>query len=251
MPTQIERVRHDDGATGNVHHEQERLPRPQGAQRAHLPLTSRIPSAHRAARRSVAPPPAAARASATPTASVTATQAPNIVLAAVELLLGYEWLVSGVDKLLYGSFPEQLGTLLRGTLNGNRLPDIFAAVLRALVVPNAALFGVLIEWAETLAGAGLIIAGLIALLGPLAERHLRGTLADVYHIGLRLLRAMLPVAALGTALLGLSFYLLDGAPMPWFAPSIAYGGALDTGLFLAVASLIVLLAQRGQHHTAR
>lgn len=238
MATQIEPVRHDE-------RERTRRPRP-----VHLPPISRTPSAHRVRQRSVAPSAAPTYTPSPPAPATAATTAPSIVLAALELLLGYEWLVSGVDKLLYGSFPQQLGTLLHGSLAGNRLPNIFAAVLRTLVAPNAALFGALIEWAETLAGLGLIVAGLIALVGPRVERHLHGALETVYHAGLRLLRALLPVAALGTALLGLSFYLLDGAPAPWFAPSIAYGGALDTGLFLAVASLIVLLAQRRHRDAA-
>jgi hypothetical protein len=41
-------------------------------------------------------------------------------------------------------------------------------------------------------------------------------------------------------MMGLSFYLLDGAPAQWFVPSVAFGGALDTGLMLAVGSAVVL-----------
>jgi hypothetical protein len=232
MATQIEPVQHDTQT-------RTRRPRP-----VHLPHITRNPSAHRIRRRSAVPIPA-------PIHTPAATAAPNRALAALELLIGYEWLLSGVDKLLYGTFPQQLGTLLHGTLAGNSLPSFFAAILRTLVMPNAALFGVLIEWAETLAGIGLIVAGLVALLGPLAERRLHGPLANAYRAGLHLLHALLPVAAVGTALLSLSFYLLDGAPTAWFAPSVAYGGALDTGLFLAIASLIILLSQSGRRRAAK
>lgn len=234
MATQIEHVQHDE-------QKRTRRPRP-----VHPPRITRNPSAHRIHRQSAVPIPAPIHPSA---ATTTAIATPTRVLAALELLIGYEWLLSGVDKLLYGSFPQQLSSLLRGTLAGNTLPSIFAALLRTLVLPNAALFGLLIELAETLAGVGLIVAGIVGLLGPLAERRLHGPLASAYRAGLHLLRALLPVAALGTALLGLSFYLLDGAPAPWFAPSVAYGGALDTGLFLAVASLIILLSQLGRRRT--
>ena len=47
-------------------------------------------------------------------------------------------------------------------------------------------------------------------------------------------------AALGAGLMGLTFYLLDGAPSQWFMPSIAFGGALDTGLLLAAGSAVLL-----------
>ena len=97
-----------------------------------------------------------------------------------------------------------------------------------------------------LAGLGLIAAGLAALLRPLAERYLRLRAALVFSYGARLLDLLAPFAAAGAALLGLSFFLLDGLPLPWFAPSIAYGGAIDTGLFLAVASVILIVAQLRQ-----
>src|SRR5579884_2813520 len=66
-------------------------------------------------------------------------------LAFLQLLLGYEWLLAGADKLLLGTFPAQLGGLLQASLSGGRLPSFFAALLRELVMPNALFFGVLIE----------------------------------------------------------------------------------------------------------
>ena len=168
---------------------------------------------------------------------------PNIALAGLQLLVGYEWLVSGVDKLLLGTFPDSLPRLLTGTIGGGHLPGFFAAILQTLVLPNAAIFGVVIEWGETLAGLGLIAAGLVTLLRPLAERYLNLRAAILFSYGARLLDMLAPVAAIGAGLMGLSFFLLDGLPSPWFAPSIAYGGAIDTGLFLAVASVILIVGQ--------
>jgi hypothetical protein len=219
----------------------ETRPAPAPAQResqAHLPLRARLKTvpSHQTT-------PQQAR--------VVSTQASNIALAGLQLLLGYEWLVSGVDKLLFGAFPASLGGLLTSALNGGQLPGFFAALLRALVAPNATLFGYLIEWGETLAGVGLVTAGLVALLRPLLERHLRGALAALFAPGIRLLDGLSPLAAAGAGLLGLSFFLLDGLPAPWFMPSIAYGGAIDTGLFLAAASVVLVgsqLVQRRQRH---
>lgn len=178
-------------------------------------------------------------------AATLATQAisRNIALAGLELLIGYEWLVSGVDKLLYSGFPGTLSNLLASALSGGRLPGFFAALLRVLVMSSAVVFGYLIEWGETLAGLGLIAAGLVELLRPTAKQRLTGAWSAAFAHGARLLDALAPVAAAGAGLLGLSFFLLDGLPSPWFMPSIAYGGALDTGLFLAAAS-VVLLASR-------
>ncbi len=51
------------------------------------------------------------------------------------------------------------------------------------MVPNAELFGCLIEWGETLAGLGLVTAGLVALLRPLTSRYLGETPAAMFASG--------------------------------------------------------------------
>lgn len=172
-----------------------------------------------------------------------ATVAPNVALAGLELLVGYEWLVGGVDKLLFGTFPHALGGLLAQSLGGGHLPGAFAALLRGLVVPNATLFGYLIEWGEALAGLGLIAAALVELLRPVAARYLAGAWRGAYAAGERLIETLAPVAVVGAGLLGLSFFFLDGLPTPWFAPTIAYGGAIDTGLLLAGASVVLVVGR--------
>src|SRR5262249_11823482 len=48
---------------------------------------------------------------------------PNVALAGLQLLIGYQWLVSGVDKALLGTFPAQIGHLLVVQLDGGRLPS--------------------------------------------------------------------------------------------------------------------------------
>lgn len=164
----------------------------------------------------------------------------TIALAGLQLLLGYEWLVSGVDKLLYANFPGALGGLLAGTLQGGHIPAPFAALLRAAVLPHSAVFGLLVEWGETLAGLGLIAGALMLLLAPVARGRLAPTAARWLALGERAMAWLAPAAALATALMGLSFYLLDGAPVQWPMPSVAFGGALDTGLLLALGSAVLL-----------
>src|SRR5690348_12553106 len=90
--------------------------------------------------------------------SAVGSQALNMTQALLQLIVGYEWLLSGTDKLLLGTFPAQLSGLLNASLSGGRFPSFFAALLRWLVLPNAVLFGYLIEWGETLVGMGLMIA---------------------------------------------------------------------------------------------
>jgi thiosulfate dehydrogenase [quinone] large subunit len=170
------------------------------------------------------------------------------VLAGLQIIVGYEWLLAGGDKLLLGGFPAQLGKLLLTIVGGGQLLGFFAAILRELVVPNAVLFGYLIEWGETLAGLGLLTAGLLALLRPLVERSPGGRSTAMFVSGLRLVERLAPIAALGAGLLGLSYFFLDGLPKPWFVPGIAFGGSIDMGLFLAAASIVLVVSQFVQRY---
>ena len=176
------------------------------------------------------------------------THIPNIALAGFQLLLGYEWLLAGGDKLLLGAFPAQLGGMILALVSGGHLVGFFTAILQGLVAPNAVLFGYLIELGETFAGLGLVTAGLVALLRPLAGRYLSGTSATLFGYGDRLIERLAPLAAIGAGLLGISYFFLDGLPKPWFVPSIAFGGSIDTGLFLAAASVVLVVSQFVPRH---
>ena len=181
----------------------------------------------------------------------TNARTPNVALAGFQLLLGYEWLLAGGDKILLGSFPTQLGGLLNTLVGSGHLVGFFAAILQGLVAPNVVLFGYLIESGEALAGLGLLSAGLVALLLPLAARYLSGTTMRLFVYGARLLERLAPLAALGAGLLGVSYFFLDGLPRPWFVPTIAFGGSIDTGLFLAAASVVLVVGQFIQHRQSR
>ncbi len=56
------------------------------------------------------------------------THIPNIALAGFQLLIGYEWLLAGGDKLLLGAFPAQLGGMLVTLVSGGHLVGFFAAL---------------------------------------------------------------------------------------------------------------------------
>src|SRR5215469_1246134 len=183
------------------------------------------------------------RRAQTQASAVSRSTSANIALAGLQLVIGYQWLVSGADKLLLGTFPAQMGQLLAGSISSGKLPNYFAALLRALVVPDAPVFGYAIMLGETLAGLGLIAAGLLALLRPLAEAHLTGRLWRGFALADRLVTGVAPLAGVGAGLLGLSYYLLDGAPTLWFTASLAYGGAIAPGMVVALASLVLVVAQ--------
>jgi hypothetical protein len=98
---------------------------------------------------------------------------------------------------------------------------------------------------------GLIAGAILPLLAPTIRRRLAPETRRWLTRSQRLIGWSVAGAALSTVLMGLSFYLLDGAPSPWIMPSIAFGGALDTGLLLALGSALLLAdraASWGRQH---
>jgi hypothetical protein len=175
-----------------------------------------------------------------PSTVVPISRRPSLALAGLQILLGYAWLVAGVDKLLLRGFPGMLGSLLNSTIHGGMIPGPFAALLQTLVIPRGSIFGTLVEWGEQLTGLGLIAGGLTALFAEPIERRIFPAGAQLIGWLSRLMRVLAPLAALGGLLMGFSFYLVDGAPSQGFMPSVAFGGALDEGFLLALGSLVVL-----------
>jgi uncharacterized membrane protein YphA (DoxX/SURF4 family) len=179
-----------------------------------------------------------------------------LALAGLQLVVGYGWLVAGTDKLLLGAFPAMLGPLLQTTIHSGAIPAPFESILQTLVMPYSVIFGTLVEWGEEITGLGLIAAGLTGLLGGPVERRLVGSPASHHIHRLRQLSVSLaPVAAVAGVLMGLSFYVIDGAPSQGIMPSVAFGGALDEGFLMALGSTILLvvptvswLAARRRHN---
>ena len=96
------------------------------------------------------------------------------LLAAIQAIVGYEWLISGANKLLSGRFPQGLAGALSDGLNGNR-NGWYVGLLRAVVLSHSVTFGYLIEVCELGTGVALL-AGAALLCGRLparGERHYR------------------------------------------------------------------------------
>ena len=67
-------------------------------------------------------------------------------LLAVEAIVGYEWLMSGLTKIVRGGFPGGLAAELREKSEG--AASWYASFLDNVVIPNGSVFGVLIIAAE-------------------------------------------------------------------------------------------------------
>ena len=91
-------------------------------------------------------------------------KSPGIVaLLLVQVVLGYEWFVSGLTKLVRGGFPQGLAEELRDLSQG--APGWYRHFLASVVLPHAQAFGYAIEVAELAAGAILIGVAVAVLVG--------------------------------------------------------------------------------------
>ena len=57
------------------------------------------------------------------------------LLAALQAIIGWEWLMSGGDKLLAGTFPQGLGATLANGIDGNP-NDWYINFLQSYVLPK-------------------------------------------------------------------------------------------------------------------
>ncbi len=143
----------------------------------------------------------------------------------VQAVIGYEWLVSGLTKVVQGDFPQGLAGRLRGDAHA---PAWYGSLLRSAVLPHAAVFGYAIEIAEI--GVGIV---LLAAVLPLPTQ-------------LRRLMAIATSAALVAGLLlVVNFALANGSTfgLSLAGDSFDEGVDLDTVLIgLQLAVLVVAVA---------
>lgn len=150
-------------------------------------------------------------------------------LLAVEAIVGYEWLMSGVTKIVRGGFPAGLTGELREKSEG--AASWYASFLDSVVIPHGTLFGVLIIVAEIAVGAALIVA---AALWALRWERLGET-------GRIAILATTAVAALGGILMNLNFHLANGSAHPWLIPGDGFDEGVDLDSFMPAVQLVLLV----------
>lgn len=161
---------------------------------------------------------------------------PRLLLAALQAIIGWEWLMSGGNKLLSGTFPQGLAAALSQMLKEN--PDgWYVALLERLILPQSIFYGYLVEWTEVIIGIILLGSALI-LLGQLRRKG-----QPQYRLTVAYSIAAIMAALVG-AFLTINFHFLTGGwILPWFNGSAAYGEGIDLDALLPPFELVILLAQ--------
>jgi thiosulfate dehydrogenase [quinone] large subunit len=149
-------------------------------------------------------------------------------MALVFLLLGYEWLISGLDKLLSPDFLTGLGAELQDAM-ANNPNGWYVHFLARFVVPHARTAAALVEDGEVLVALGLFLgAGLWIFGDRLSPRWARTV--QPWVIG----------ALVGSLLMTANYYVLAGNTLPWLRPSAPFDEGIDLDGLLTLVSVALL-----------
>lgn len=146
----------------------------------------------------------------------------------IQIVIGYEWFVSGLTKIVRGGFPGGLAEELTEKSEG--VGGWYGSFLDDVVIPNASTFGYLIIIGEVLVGIGLIAAALAWIFAW--ERLPVSTRAGVL--------AVTALAAIGGILMNVSFHLANDSAHPWLIPAEGFDEGVDLDSLMPALQLVIL-----------
>ena len=152
-----------------------------------------------------------------------------IALLLVQLVVGYEWLVSGLTKIVHGDFPSGLGAAVAEMGKGSS--GWYGSFLTGTIEPHGALFGYAIEWSE-------LVAGVILLVGAALSLHLGGRLTGRPAAWL----SFATVAAVVVGLvLAVNFELANGGAFGTHLASDSFDEGVDLDTIIVALQLVLLV----------
>jgi thiosulfate dehydrogenase [quinone] large subunit len=161
---------------------------------------------------------------------VVGAQTAAVGLAMVEALIGYEWLLSALNKILSPTFRSGLAGQLKMAMAGN--PNgWWVALATRLILPHAQLWAVLAEVGELLVALGFIAGAALWASGRFPVRRWARRV-NVVVIG----------ALLGSAMMTANYYVMAGQTLPGLDPSNPFNEGLSIdGLLTLIAVGLLLL----------
>jgi len=145
-----------------------------------------------------------------------------------QAILGYEWLISGLNKILDRHFDTQLLVVLQQSAQGGPY-GWYAWFIRNVVLPNHALIGMLTQIGETSIGVVLLFGAGVSLFLPSGQvaRYAKLAAASVL---------------LGSIFLSLNYFFQSGVPIPWLNSANSLAEGVDITILIALFSMALLAA---------
>jgi uncharacterized membrane protein YphA (DoxX/SURF4 family) len=159
----------------------------------------------------------------------TVCRAGVVAVLAVQIVMGYEWLVSGITKVASGTFVSGLAADLKS--NADSAPGFYRNLLHSTLIPNARTLAVLVEIGELAVGLTFIIVAIVWLTRW-------SQLSDGVRVSL--LGATM-LAALGATFMAINFHLARGGNHPWLIPADGMDETIDVDSVLSFLQLTVFV----------
>jgi uncharacterized membrane protein YphA (DoxX/SURF4 family) len=150
-----------------------------------------------------------------------------IGLLLVEMIIGYEWLVSGVAKFVRGGFPSGLAAALLE--KSAKTAEWYGGFLKSAVIPNAVVFGYLIEISE-------VLAGVVLMVGPFIWLCAWDRVSDRVRAAVLFSTA---ITAIGGTFLAINLHLANGPAHPWFIPGSGFDEGVDLDSVLPAIQIVI------------
>jgi thiosulfate dehydrogenase [quinone] large subunit len=164
---------------------------------------------------------------------------PLICILLVQVFVGYEWLNSGLTKIIRGGFPAGLAADLHDRVKS--AAGWYRSFIDGSIIPHAVVFGYLIEIGELLVGIGLVAAALIWLFRW-------QQLPDAGRIAVL---AITTLASLGATFMAINFHLANGGNHPWLIPKSGFDESIDLDALLPAIQLMFIVLSVGAWRTLR
>jgi thiosulfate dehydrogenase [quinone] large subunit len=165
-------------------------------------------------------------------------------VAVVEAAIGFEWLVSGLNKVLSPDFSSGLAHQLQMSLQGN--PNgWYVTLANSLMIPHARLCALLAEGGEVLVGLGMFAGAALWISGRLQA----GRWARRLSLGVIL-------ALVGGILMSANYAVMAGNTLPGLNAANAFNEGVSLDSLLTIIGLGLLLVHvvapwaRGRNITA-
>jgi thiosulfate dehydrogenase (quinone) large subunit len=150
-------------------------------------------------------------------------------LAMVEAVIGYEWLLSGLDKVLSARYLPGLADALRTSMQENR-NSWWVAFIQRQLFPHAQVWAFLVEIGELLVALGFFAGTLLWVCGRFpAARWTRWLNAGVLLV------------LCGGVLMTANYYLMAGHGLPGLNPANPFDEGLSLDGVLTAIGLGLLL----------
>jgi uncharacterized membrane protein YphA (DoxX/SURF4 family) len=151
-------------------------------------------------------------------------------IALIEVAIGYEWIISALNKITSNDYLAGLASALKKNLRDN--PNHwYSEFLKTIIIPHARSYALLIEICELLVGLGFLLGAALWL----STRFAGWTWAPAVN-------SLVIVAIAGGALMTANYYVQGGNTLPGLNPGNPYSEGLTVDGLLTLVALALVVA---------